>query len=83
MVAFPGWQSPVRVALGLVVLLAPGYVLMQTLFARRDDVDGVERLALTLSLSIAAVPLLGLLLNWSPWGSSKTLSSRVSIAYSI
>jgi uncharacterized membrane protein len=68
-VAFPGWQSPVRVALGLVVvLLAPGYVLMQTLFARRDDVDGVERLALTLGLSIAAVPLLGLLLNWSPWG---------------
>lgn len=68
-IAFPGWQSPLRVALGLVVvLLAPGYVLMQTLFARRDDVDGVERLALTLGLSIAAVPILGLLLDWSPWG---------------
>jgi uncharacterized membrane protein/LysM repeat protein len=68
-IAFPAWQSTVRVALGLVVvLLAPGYVLAQALFPRHDDVDGVERLALTLGLSIAAVPLLGLILNYLPWG---------------
>ena len=36
-----------------MVLLAPGHVLMQTLFARHDDIDGPERLALTLGLSIA------------------------------
>ena len=67
--ALPEWQSPVRVALGLVVVLAaPGYALMSALFPRSDDIDGVERLALTLGLSIAATPLVGLVLNATPWG---------------
>lgn len=67
--ALPEWQSPVRVALGLVVVLAaPGYALMSALFPRSDDIDGVERLALTLGLSIAATPHVGLVLNATPWG---------------
>ncbi len=66
---FPEWQSPLRVALGLVVVLsAPGYALTSALFPRIDDIDGVERLALTLGLSIAATPLVGLVLNATPWG---------------
>jgi uncharacterized membrane protein/LysM repeat protein len=68
-IAFPEWQSPVRVALGLVVVLAaPGYALASALFPRIDDIDGVDRLAVTLGLSIAAVPLVGLALNATPWG---------------
>lgn len=68
-IAFPGWSSPVRIALGLiVVLVAPGYVITNLLFPTKDDVDGVERLALTLGLSIVAIPLLGLILNYTPWG---------------
>lgn len=68
-IAFPEWRSPVRIALGLVVvLMAPGYVLTNALFPRRSDIDGIERLALTLGLSIAVVPLLGLILNYTPWG---------------
>lgn len=38
---------------------------------RRDDqsgIDGIERVALSFGLSIAIVPLLGLILNFSPWG---------------
>jgi uncharacterized membrane protein len=66
---FPDWQSPVRVGLGLiVVLLVPGYALMSALFPGADDIDGVGRLALTLGLSIVAVPLVGLILNYLPWG---------------
>ncbi len=31
-------------------------------------IDGIERVALSIGLSIAVVPLLGLLLNFTPWG---------------
>lgn len=68
-IAFPEWRSPMRIALGLVVvLMAPGYMLTNALFPRRSDIDGIERLALTLGLSIAVVPLLGLILNFTPLG---------------
>lgn len=66
-VTFP--HSPVRVALGLpFVLFFPGYCLIAGLYPRRDDLDGVERLALSLGLSLAVVPLIGLALNFTPWG---------------
>ena len=58
-IAFPAWQSTVRVALGpVVVLLSPGNVLTQALSPQYDD-ERVERLALRPVLSIAAVPLRG------------------------
>jgi uncharacterized membrane protein len=61
--------EPARIALGLVfVLFLPGYVLVAALYPRKDDLDPVERLALSLGLSIAVVPLIGLALNYSPWG---------------
>ena len=31
-------------------------------------IDGIERVALSFGLGIAAVPLLGLVLNFTPWG---------------
>ncbi|MDQ7850068.1 MAG: DUF1616 domain-containing protein [Armatimonadota bacterium] len=66
-VLFPG--SPVRVVLGLpFVLFFPGYALIAALYPRRDDLDGIERLALSLGLSLAVVPLIGLVLNYTPWG---------------
>ena len=58
-----------RITLGLpFVLLFPGYTLMAALFPRREGVDGIERLALSFGLSIAVVPLIGLILNFTPWG---------------
>jgi len=67
--SFPEWRSPLRVALGLLaVLVVPGFALTSALFVREDDLDGIERLALSLGLSIAVVPLLGLTLNYTPWG---------------
>lgn len=60
---------PVRVPLGLaMVLFLPGYVLIAALFPRKDDLDGIERVALSFGLSIAVVPLIGLGLNYTPWG---------------
>ncbi len=58
-----------RIVLGLpMVLFLPGYALIAALFPHRDDLDGIERTALSFGLSIAVVPLLGLGLNYTPWG---------------
>jgi len=58
-----------RIGLGLAfVLFLPGYVLVAALYPRKNDLDLAERLALSLGLSIAVVPLIGLGLNYSPWG---------------
>jgi len=46
----------------------PGYSLIAALFPRRDDLDGIERIALSFGLSIAVVPLLGLGLNYTQYG---------------
>jgi uncharacterized membrane protein len=62
-------NSPVRVVLGLpFVLFFPGYVLIAALYPRGNDLDGIERVALSLGLSLAVVPLIGLVLNYTPWG---------------
>lgn len=65
----PFSQSLLRVVLGLpFVLFLPGYTLIAALFPRDDDLDGIERLALSFGLSIAVVPLIGLFLNYTPFG---------------
>jgi uncharacterized membrane protein len=61
--------SAVRIILGLpLVLFLPGYSLVAALFPRKDDLDGIERIALSFGLSIAITPLLGLALNYTPFG---------------
>ena len=58
-----------RIALGLLFLLFfPGYTLMAALFPRKESLNGVERVALSFALSMAIVPLIGLILNYTPWG---------------
>jgi uncharacterized membrane protein len=58
-----------RIVLGLpFVLFFPGYALICALFPSNQDLDNVERLALSVGLSLAVVPLVGLALNYTPWG---------------
>lgn len=62
-------ESVLRVLFGVaMVLFVPGYALIAALFPARDDLDGIERVALSFGLSIAVVPLIGLALNYTPWG---------------
>ncbi|CAG0963103.1 MAG: DUF1616 domain-containing protein [Candidatus Methanoperedens sp.] len=61
--------SPVRTILAIpMVLFLPGYALIAALFPKKNDLDGLERLALSFGLSIAVVPLIGLGLNFTPFG---------------
>lgn len=58
-----------RYVLGsLFVLYLPGYALIEALYPRGDELEPLERLALSIGLSLALVPLVGLVLNYTPWG---------------
>ena len=62
-------DNAVRQVLGLIfVLFLPGYAATAALFPENDQIDGIERVALSFGLSIAIVPLIGLALNFTPWG---------------
>jgi len=62
-------ESLLRKALGMAfVLFFPGYVFITALFPEKKELDNLERLALSFGLSIAIVPLIGLGLNYTPWG---------------
>lgn len=50
------------------VLFLPGYLAIEALFPKGRELDSLERLALSVGLSLALVPLIGLFLNYSPWG---------------
>jgi uncharacterized membrane protein len=50
------------------ILFLPGYCLIAALFPVDGDIDLTERIALSFGLSIAIVPLIGLGLNFTPFG---------------
>ncbi len=71
-VALLNIEGTIRVILGLpFILFIPGYILIFALFpTKKTDkgIDIIERIALSFGLSIAIVPLIGLGLNYTPWG---------------
>ena len=57
-----------RHVLGSVfVLWLPGYTFIKALFPAKE-LDNIERAALSIGMSLALVPITGLLLNYTPWG---------------
>jgi hypothetical protein len=66
----------VRSTLGIVfVLFLPGYAFIKALFPSElpiktssENLDSIERLALSIGMSLALVPIVGLILNYTPWG---------------
>ena len=66
-IVFP--SSILQIILGLpFVLFFPGYAMMAALFIRKEGMGGIERVAMSFGLSIAVVPLIGLILNYTSWG---------------
>jgi len=58
-------EGAVRIIISLPFLLFfPGYTLIAALFLKKDSIGGIERMALSFGLSIAVVPLIGLILNY-------------------
>jgi len=61
--------SALRYILGtLFVLFLPGYSTVEALYPKDEELSDLERLALSIGLSLALVPLIGLILNYTPWG---------------
>lgn len=62
----------IRIILGLpFILFIPGYILIFALFpTRKTDkgIDIIERISLSFGFSLAVVALIGLGLNYTPWG---------------
>lgn len=52
---------------GLLILFLPGFSLIEMLYPKRE-LDELTRFALSIGLSLALVPLLGLVLNYTPFG---------------
>jgi len=66
----------IRYVLGSIfVLWLPGYTFIKALFPTKvpiktssESLDTIERVALSSGMSLALVPIVGLLLNYTPWG---------------
>jgi hypothetical protein len=65
-----------RNVLGIIfILVLPGYSFIKALFpttvpfkTSSENLDNIERLALSIGMSLALVPIVGLILNYTPWG---------------
>ena len=58
----------IRYILGAIfVVFLPGYSLIKLLFPEKE-LDNIERTALSIGMSLALVPITGLILNYTPWG---------------
>jgi hypothetical protein len=57
-----------RYVLGSIfVLFLLGYTFINALFPTKE-IDNIERVALSIGMSLALVPITGLILNYTPWG---------------
>ncbi len=57
------------------MLFLPGYAFIKVLFpstlpikTSTETLDNIERIALSIGMSLALVPIVGLILNYTPWG---------------
>jgi uncharacterized membrane protein len=51
-----------------ILLFSPGYILLSAIFVKKASMDRITRVILSFALSIVIVPLIALVLNYTPWG---------------
>ena len=52
----------------LTSLYLPGFTFIEALYPKKDELEELERFALGVGLSLALTPLVGFVLNYTPWG---------------
>jgi uncharacterized membrane protein len=60
----PIWYVPGS----LFICFIPGYLLLAVMFPKNEDLEWVERFALSCGLSLILTSLIGLALNYTQWG---------------
>jgi len=71
----------IRYVFGLVFILwFPGYTFVKALFPRKG-LDSVERISLSIGMSLAIVIIVGFLLNYTPWGITVTSITLSFLAF--
>lgn len=53
---------------GIFLLFLPGAMMLAALYSKEGELGELERVVLSIGLSLAVVPLVGLALNYTPWG---------------
>ena len=69
-----------RIGLGIIFMLfLPGFVIIKTIFphanpikTNRPNLDIIERTGLSIAVSIALIPIIGIILNYTTWGITLT-----------
>jgi len=59
--------SIIRWVFGSLLVCLPGYATIKLLFPY-SELQFYERLALSIAVSLAVIPILGFILNFTPWG---------------
>ena len=58
-----------RIILGIpIAIFLPGYAFLEALFPKKMQISGIERVIWSFILSLAIVPLIALILNFTPLG---------------
>jgi uncharacterized membrane protein len=81
----------VRIALGAVFIFwLPGYTFIKALFPGRvpvkmssEELDTIVRIALSVGMSMALVPIAGLILNYTPFGVTLTPTTLSLLALTV
>ncbi len=61
------WSTVRYIVGGIFILILPGFSILQLVFPTKD-ISNLERLALSLALSLALIPLIGLIFAYTPFG---------------
>jgi hypothetical protein len=71
----------------LFILFIPGYALLNAIYYKKGEVERVQKISYILVISIVITAIIGLILNYSPWGINSYLyyliASFMSIIFNI
>lgn len=65
-----------------LILFTPGYALISLLFPSKEQISALERILLAFGMSFVIAALVGLILNYTPWGIRLEPVSAAMICFS-